>query len=99
MVFLLRSLSLAVVFAVAQAPSASVAPLNSGPAPLAWASVAIHVSDPTKDAPTSWNSQPNGVDIRGLGLRELISQGYDFSVMPLRDDQFADVTETTEIYT
>lgn len=89
MVFLLRSVSLAVVFAVAQAPSASVAPLTSGQAPLAWASVAIHVCDPTKDAPTSWNSQPNGVDIRGLGLKELISQGYDFSVMPFRDDQIA----------
>ncbi|SEB76320.1 TIGR03435 family protein [Terriglobus roseus] len=88
MLFLLRNVLFAGALAIAQARSAGVAPLTSGKSPLAWASVAIHESDPTKDA-TSWNSQANGVDIRGLGLKQLISQGYDFSVTPFRDDEIS----------
>jgi uncharacterized protein (TIGR03435 family) len=89
MAVVLHNLSLAIVIALTQAPSANVAPLTSGKPPLSWASVAIHVSDPGKDAPTSWNTQANGLDIRGLGLKDLISQGYNFSVMPFRDDEIS----------
>jgi uncharacterized protein (TIGR03435 family) len=89
MLLLPRHLLFTAALAVAQAPSASVTPLTSGKPPLAWASVAIHVSDPSKADGNYWKRQPNGVDERGVDLKELISQGYDFSVMPLRDDQIS----------
>lgn len=54
--------------------------------PVAWAAVSIHPTDPASTN-YSWEGQPNGISDHGIGLQGLISQAYNFSVMPFRDDE------------
>jgi uncharacterized protein (TIGR03435 family) len=84
-VSLLSHLSLIVLLAqVSSGSSASQAPAKP---PLSWASVSIHVSDPERQGDNYSNEQSNGITMRGMTLREVISQGYNFSVMPFREDE------------
>ncbi|HEV2646769.1 MAG TPA: TIGR03435 family protein [Acidobacteriaceae bacterium] len=59
--------------------------------PLAWASIAIHVSNPTAritdsddDPGGASNDRANGTSEHNMSLREIISEGYNFSVFPFR---------------
>lgn len=54
--------------------------------PVPWAAVSIHPTDPA-DTNSRWGDQSNGITDRGIGLQGLISQAYNFSVMPFRDDE------------
>lgn len=54
--------------------------------PVSWAAVSIHPTDPASTN-NSWGDQPNGISDHGIGLQGLISQAYNFSVMPFRDDE------------
>lgn len=70
------------VLGLAQAPAAT----PPGGNPVAWAAVSIHPSDPARNkANDSWGDQPNGLTGTGMGLRELLSQGYNFGFLPFRD--------------
>lgn len=66
---------------------------DSGKAPLSWSSVAIHVSDPNGEGGNYSHEDPDGVTDRGMSLREIISAGYNFSVMPLREDEITGLPE------
>lgn len=72
---------------IAQGPSTSPAPQPAGGPPLPWATVSIHVSQPDQQGGSYSNDQPNGINEHGMSLREIISEGYNMSVMPLREDQ------------
>ena len=91
MPFLSQPFSL-VLIALLQAASASPAPQVPEKAPLAWASVSIHESNPNKQDNFS-NDQANGINEQGMSLREIISQGYNFSVMPFREEEIAGLPE------
>src|ERR1700749_2208292 len=82
-----RSLSLILLSAVVQAASTPSASPAAAKPPLSWASVAIHVSDPNGDGNNYSRELPDGINERGMGLREIISEGYNFSVMPLREEE------------
>lgn len=88
MPFLLRPLCSLVFLSLLQTPVALPAPQTAVKPPLAWASVSIHVSDPARDADYT-NDQANGTTDRGLNLREIISQAYNFSVMPFREEEIS----------
>ncbi len=73
-----------------QASSAPAATTASAKPPLSWASVAIHPSDPNRPAPDSYSrDQPDGITERGMSLSDIISQGYNFSIMPFREDEIS----------
>lgn len=55
--------------------------------PLSWASVAIHVTNPDKANEYSSRDQPDGITARAISLKDIISEGYNFSVMPFREDE------------
>ncbi len=75
----------AILLATAQAPSTT--PQTPPKPPLSWASVAIHVTDPSKAADGYSHDQPNGISEHAVSLKDFISEGYNMSVMPLRDDE------------
>lgn len=93
MVFVSRSLSSVVLSLLLQGASGSSAAPASGKAPLSWASVAIHVSDPNREGEGYNHEEANGITDRGVSLREIISEGYNFSVMPFREDEVAGLPE------
>src|SRR5947209_12886374 len=93
MVFLLRSLSSIISLCFLQASLGVPAAPASGKAPLSWASVAIHVSDPNREGGSYNHEEANGITERGMSLREIISEGYNFSVMPFREDEIAGLPE------
>ncbi|HEY4359083.1 MAG TPA: TIGR03435 family protein [Acidobacteriaceae bacterium] len=72
-----------------QASSGLPASTPSAKPPLSWASVSIHVSDPNGDGNNYSREQPDGMTERGMSLREIISEGYNFSVMPFREDEIS----------
>ncbi|MEG9431089.1 TIGR03435 family protein [Terriglobus sp. ADX1] len=85
MTYLVRCLSgLASMLFVVTGSSQQQTP--PGGDPVAWAAVSIHPTDPTSTK-NSWGDQPNGISDHGIGLQGLISQAYNFSVMPFRDDE------------
>ncbi|HEY9137631.1 MAG TPA: TIGR03435 family protein [Terriglobus sp.] len=65
---------------------ATTQPIPPGGKPVAWAAVSIHPTDPASTN-NSWGGQPNGISDHGIGLQGLISQAYNFSVMPFREDE------------
>ncbi len=83
---LLPSLALSFPPQVSSAPAASSA---SAKPPLAWASVAIHPSDPERQGDNYSHDQPDGITERGMSLSDIISEGYNFSVMPFREDEIS----------
>jgi uncharacterized protein (TIGR03435 family) len=89
MFFLPRDLILAALLVVMQTSSGSDASQMPGKPPIAWGSVAIHESDPGREHDNSWNTQPNGITERGVYLSEIISQGYNFSVLPFREEEIS----------
>ena len=81
---ILCSLLLAAPLLHSQAPTAT--PPGGNPVP--WAAIAIHPSDPGRNkANDTWGDQPNGITGQGMGLRELLSQAYNFSFLPFRDEE------------
>lgn len=65
----------------------SAQPTPPGGAPLQWMAVSIHQMDPAHENNASANDQPNGISERGAPLASLISQAYNFGIMPMRDDE------------
>jgi len=57
--------------------------------PLSWASVAIHLNDPEKEGGDYAHEEQNGITERGRSLSDIISEGYNFSVMPFREDEIS----------
>lgn len=84
-----RTLPLLLLLAVAQgggqAPPKPTSTPAGGP-PLPWAVVSVHAAKPDMQNYAS-NDQPNGITMQGIDVRALISQAYNFSVMPMRDDE------------
>src|SRR5215469_7838931 len=78
------SIALSLLLQVSTGPSAS--PQAEKP-PLSWASVAIHVSNPDEARENYSRDQPDGITARGMSLRDIISEGYNFSVMQFREDE------------
>ncbi len=72
---------------VLQGPAAAPTSQPPGGPPLPWATVSIHVSDPDRPGGFYNNDQPNGINEHGTSLRELISEGYNMSITPFREDQ------------
>lgn len=87
MLFRSSPFSSVVLMALLQASPGVPASQTAAPPPLPWASVSIHESDPARDGGNYSNEQPNGVNLHGMSLREIISDGYNFSVMPLREEE------------
>jgi uncharacterized protein (TIGR03435 family) len=83
---LLPALSLSFPFQVSSAPAPASA---SAKPPLSWASVAIHPSDPERQGDNYSRDQPDGITERGMSLSDIISAGYNFSVMPFREDEIS----------
>jgi uncharacterized protein (TIGR03435 family) len=56
--------------------------------PMQWATVAIHPTDPNR---TDYfeHDVADGIVEQGMVLKDIISQGYNFSVMPFRDDEIS----------
>lgn len=75
------------VFFLLQGSSGVSAPPASGKPPVSWASVSIHVSSPDREGQDYSHEEPNGITDRGTSLRDIISEGYNFSVIPFRDDE------------
>ena len=67
------------------APASQSLQPPGGP-PVPWATVAIHPSDPNSPGNYFNNDQPNGINERGAPLINIISEGYNMSVMPLRPE-------------
>lgn len=65
----------------------SAKPTPPGGEPLQWMAVSIHQMDPAHENNASANDQPNGISERGAPLASLISQAYNFGIMPMRDDE------------
>jgi uncharacterized protein (TIGR03435 family) len=65
----------------------SAKPTPPGGEPLEWMAVSIHQMDPAHENNASANDQPNGISERGAPLASLISQAYNFGIMPMRDDE------------
>ena len=82
----LFSIGLSLLLQVSSSLPSSPAP---GKPPLSWASVAIHVSDPNANGQNYSHDQPDGITERGRSLSEIISEGYNFSVMPFREDEIS----------
>jgi uncharacterized protein (TIGR03435 family) len=89
---LLRPLPFALLLAMLQTTGQRPAPQASAKPPLAWASVSIHVNKPNGQGNYS-NDQANGINERGMSLREILSEGYNFSVMPFRDEEVEGLPE------
>jgi uncharacterized protein (TIGR03435 family) len=87
MPFLPRRLPLTILLALLPAPAQGQA--TPATPPIAWASVAIHVSEPAHENDDTSGDQPNGINERGRNLREIISEAYNFSVMPFREDEIS----------
>jgi uncharacterized protein (TIGR03435 family) len=62
---------------------------TSGKPPLSWASVAIHATNPDREGEDFNHEDADGITDRGMSLREIISEGYNFSVMPFREDEIS----------
>lgn len=92
MSLLVRNLSRIAVFGVLQAASPPTAPPAGGP-PVPWAAVSIHVSSADAQGESSSGDQPDGITARRQSLKELISWGYNFGVMPLRDEEIVGLPE------
>jgi uncharacterized protein (TIGR03435 family) len=84
--FLLPSVGLSLLLQVSSGLPTST---TSGKPPLSWASVAIHANDPNKVEENYSHDQPNGITERGRSLSEIISEGYNFSVMPFRENEIS----------
>lgn len=82
----LRPMLLAVLALGTCATSAQTAPPPGG-APLQWMAVSIHQMDPAHENNASANDQANGISEKGAPLASLISQAYNFGIMPMRDDE------------
>lgn len=82
-------LSSLLLLATLQASSGSPASPTMPKPPLSWASVSIHETDPGKVANGYSHDQPNGISEHAMSLKDFISEGYNMSVMPLRDDEIA----------
>lgn len=82
----LRPMLLTVLALGTCATSAQTAAPPGGP-PLQWMAVSIHQMDPAHENNASANDQPNGISERGAPLASLISQAYNFGIMPMRDDE------------
>ena len=76
----------------------SAQPASEVPAkpPLAWASIAVHVSNPNARSPDSdddpggdSNDRANGTSEHNMSLREIISEGYNFSIFPFRAEEIS----------
>lgn len=72
----------------AQTPPSSTNLPSAAPAkpPIEWDAISIHQHDPN-DTNMNWGFSPDGVNGRGVTLRSLISQAYNFSILDLRDDE------------
>ena len=83
--------SLRLLFVSALALCTSIAPAQQttppGGPPLQWMAVSIHQMDPAHENNASSNDQPNGISQKGTPLSALISQAYNFGIMPMRDDE------------
>ncbi len=86
MLLLSRPVVLSLLLQVSSGLPAS--PASEKP-PLSWASVAIHASDPNEARDNYSNDAPDGITARAMSLRDIISEGYNFSVMPFRDDEIS----------
>jgi uncharacterized protein (TIGR03435 family) len=93
MLFLSRNLSLIALSAFVQASSGIPASPGSIKPPLSWGAVAIHISNPDRAGENYSHDEADGIAERGTGLREIISQGYNFSVMPFREDEISGLPE------
>jgi uncharacterized protein (TIGR03435 family) len=58
-----------------------------GGAPLQWMAVSIHQMDPAHENSASASDQPNGISEKGVPLMSLISQAYNFGIMPMRENE------------
>ena len=83
--FLLPSLALPFPLQVSSGPAS---PASTKP-PISWASVAIHPSNPDRQGNDYSHDQPDGITERGSSLSDIISEGYNFSVMPFREDEIS----------
>jgi uncharacterized protein (TIGR03435 family) len=90
--FLSRTLSSIVLSAFIQIPSAVPPSATPAKPPLSWDSISIHVSDPA-DGSYYGRDHPDGITEHNVGLRELISAGYNFSVMPFRENEITGLPE------
>lgn len=89
----LRHLSWLLPFVFGQAPSKTAA-VPPGGAPVPWAAVSIHPSDPDKN---SWNGgeQADGIDENGMDVRGFISEAYSFNIMSMHDDEITGLPNWT----
>ena len=89
MLLLSRTVSAVALTLFLQASSGlPVSPKSEKP-PLSWASVAIHASNPDEARDNYSHDEPDGITARGMSLKDIISEGYNFSVMPFRDDEIS----------
>lgn len=79
----------ALLLALPQAPSTAPKPSPPGGPPLPWATVSIHLTDPGNGNDGYSHEQANGLNERNMSLKDIISEGYNMSVMPLRDDEIS----------
>lgn len=87
--FVSQSACLVVALGLSNISMAAQTPQTTPPggAPLQWMAVSIHQMDPAHENNASANDQPNGVSEKGAPLASLISQAYNFGIMPMRDDE------------
>lgn len=79
--------AIALSFLCCSAFAQSAQPSPPGGEPLQWMAVSIHQMDPAHENNASASDQANGLSEKGAPLMSLISQAYNFGIMPMRENE------------